>query len=194
MAMLRLFVGLELPEDVRLRLAQVRGPLPGAKWVEPEDMHVTLRFAGDIDNRAADELAGFLAGIRADPFELRLAGLGAFGGHEPRTIHAEIEPHLALEHLQKAVERAARSAGLAPEPRSFAPHVTLARLKGTSAETVARFLGSRPRLRSEPFRIERFVLFSSRPRQGGGPYVIEEAFALDDHARAAWNDYDEERG
>lgn len=174
----RLFVGLELPEPLRERLALVKGPLPGARWVDPDDMHLTLRFAGDVDNRTADELAGFLAGIDVDPFEIRITGLGAFGGNEPRTIHAAADGGLALDHLQKAVERAARSAGLAPEPRAFTPHVTLARLKGTPPEIVARFLGSRGRLEPLVFAVDRFVLFSSRPRQGGGPYVIEETFGL----------------
>lgn len=176
----RLFVGLELPEDIRERLALVRGPLPGAKWVEPEALHITLRFAGDVDNRTADEFAGFLASIDGDPFELHITGLGAFGGNDPRTIHAEVSGGLALEHLQRACERAARSAGIPPEPKAFSPHVTLARLRHTPAEVVARFLGGRGRLRIAPFEVSRFVLYSSRPRQGGGPYVIEEAYPLGD--------------
>lgn len=174
----RLFVGLELPELLCLRLAAVKGPLPGARWIDPDDMHVTLRFAGDVDNRTADELAGFLANIDLDPFDVRVTGLGSFGGNDPRTIHADVDGGLALEHLQKAVERAARSSGLAPEARAFKPHITLARLKGTPPEVVARFLGSRGRFEPVAFRVDRFVLFSSRPRQGGGPYVVEEAFAL----------------
>ncbi len=73
----RLFVGLELPEAIRERLARVKGPLPGARWIEPDDLHMTLRFAGDIDNPTADELVGFLASIEIDPFEVRITGLDA---------------------------------------------------------------------------------------------------------------------
>lgn len=176
--MQRLFVGLEIPEHVRLRLALVKSPLPGARWIDEADLHLTLRFAGDISNRTADELASFLSAIEVDPFEVRITELGAFGGNDPRTIHAVVKGGLALEHLQKAVERAARSAGLPPDPRAFTPHITLARLRNTPPETVARFLGSRGRFEPLTFEVDQFVLFSARPRQGGGPYIVEEAFGL----------------
>lgn len=172
----RLFIGLELPEMVRVRLALIGGPLPGAKWIPPEDMHLTLRFIGDIDNRQADELVGFLDDIRLTSFELTIRDLGAFGGNEPRIIWAGADATPALELLQRGVEKAARLSGLPPETRSFKPHVTLARLRGTKPDIVARFLGSRPGLAIEPFVVERFALFSSRPRVGGAPYVIENVF------------------
>jgi len=174
----RLFIGLELPEPVRVRLSLVRSPMPGARWIEPEDMHITLRFAGDIDNRQADELVGFLDGIDMKPFEVSVREIGAFGGREPRAIWAGIEAGPDLEHLQRAVERACRSAGLDPEPRAFKPHVTLARLRGTRPDVVARFLGSRAGLSVAPFPVEQFALFSSKPRVGGGPYVVENVFPL----------------
>lgn len=174
----RLFVGLEIPEHVRLRLSLLRGPLPGAKWIEPEDMHITLRFAGDIDNRQADELVGFLDGVDANPFEVTIREVGAFGGREPRVIWVGVEGGAELDQLQRAVERACRAAGLEPEGRSFKPHVTLARLRGTGPDIVARFLGSRSRLVIDPFPVERFALFSSKPRVGGGPYVVENVFPL----------------
>ncbi len=173
----RLFTALELPERVRTRLGLIRGPLAGARWVEPENFHITLRFAGDIDNRTADEFAGFLEDIEMDPFEVRISGLGAFGGRTPRVIWAGVEGD-QLHVLQRAHERAARSAGLEPDSQTYRPHITLARLRGARPDAVARFLGSRGALISEPFRIERFVLFSSRPGSGGGPYVPEQAFGL----------------
>lgn len=174
----RLFVGLELPEMVRMRLGLVRGPLPGAKWIDPENMHITLRFAGDVDNRQADELVGFLDGIEMTPFEVMIREVGAFGGRDPKVIWAGVEAGSELDQLQRAVERACRSAGLPPEPKSFKPHVTLARLRGASPEVVARFLGSRGSLAIGPITVDRFVLFSSRPRVGGGPYVVESVFPL----------------
>ena len=176
--MMRLFVGIEIPETVRLRLSMVRGPLAGARWIESADMHITLRFVGDIDNAVADELAHFLAGIELDPFEVRIADLGAFGGRDPRVLWAGVEGGEPLETLHRACERACRSAGLEAEPRSWHPHVTLARLRGASADQVARFLGQSGRLETEPFTIERFVLYSAKPKVGGGPYVVEEAYWL----------------
>ena len=176
--MLRLFAAIEIPEAHRLRLSMVAGPVPGGKWVDPEDLHITLRFAGDIDNRQASDFADILAGIAIEPFPVRITGLGAFGGREPRIIYAEVDGGERLEALQRATDRAARSAGIAAEPRSYKPHVTLARLRGTSSEIVARFLGSRARLDLEPFTVDRFVLFSARPKVGGGPYIVEETFSL----------------
>lgn len=174
----RLFAGIEIPAVQRQQLALLSGPLPGAKWSPAEDMHITLRFAGDIDNRTADDFAELLAGIEVAPFEVRIAGLGVFGGRDPRSVYAGIEGRGALEALQRATDRAARSAGLAPEARNYKPHVTLARLRGTSAEAVARFLGSRGALALPFFQVDRFVLFSSKPKVGGGPYVVEEAYPL----------------
>jgi RNA 2',3'-cyclic 3'-phosphodiesterase len=179
----RLFTGLELPQSVRTRLSLVRAPLPGAKWVEPEDFHITLRFAGDIDNRVADEFAGFLDEIEAPALDISISGVGFFGGRSPRVIWAGVDGGVALASLQKAHERAARRAGLEPDPQTFRPHVTLARLRGTRPDAVARFLSSRGGLKSEPFRINRFALFSARPGSGGGPYVVEHAYRLGDGDR-----------
>src|SRR5690606_39011123 len=134
---------------------------------EPENLHVTLRFFGDIDNHIADELVGFLDQIHAEPIPVHVRGLGTFGGKDPRTLWAGIEPSEALERLQRAHERAARQAGLPPEPRAFKPHVTLARLRNCRPEVLARFLGSRGGLDCLPYTVERFVLMSSRPMVGG---------------------------
>lgn len=174
----RLFAALELSPMLRERLGLVRGPLPGARWIEPDDMHVTLRFFGDIDNHVADELVSFLDQIDSEPVPLHVRGLGVFGGKEPRTLWAGIEPCGPLERLQRAIERAARQAGLEPEPRAFKPHVTLARLRNCRAPVLARFMGSRGSLDCAPITVDRFVLMSSRPQVGGAPYALEEAFTL----------------
>lgn len=174
----RLFIGIALPETVRERLAIIRGPLTGARWVEPTDLHITLRFIGDVDNRQADELVGFLDAIDAAPFDIELRDVGAFGGRDPKIIWAGAEGGEPLAHLQRATERAARGAGSEPEKRAFKPHVTLARLSGASPNDVAAFLGSRGGFKGPSFKVDEFVLFSSRPHQGGGPYVVENVFPL----------------
>jgi 2'-5' RNA ligase len=174
----RLFTGIELPEDVRLALARLKQPLPGAKWVEPENLHLTLRFAGDIDHRVASEFAHFLGGVECHAFEMRLSGLGAFGGNDPRTLWVGVDAGQELAALARAHERAARAAGLPPEARNFKPHVTIARLKHTRVEVVARFLERHGAFRTEPFPVGWFSLFSSKPHGGGGPYVVEAAFPL----------------
>lgn len=174
----RLFTAIEIPADVREQLSRLRQPAPGAKWVDAADMHLTLRFIGDVDVPVAREFAHCLDQIEADAFELRLSGLGVFGGSEPRAIYAGVEKSDALEALARAHERAARSAGLPPETRNYRPHVTLARLRGTQPEAVARLLGRLGAFRSEAFVAARFVLFSSRPKVGGGPYVEEDVYPL----------------
>jgi 2'-5' RNA ligase len=174
----RLFTGIELPETVRNRLARLRAPLPGARWIEPGNLHITLRFAGDVDNLVATEFADALSLIDTTVFDARVAGLGVFGGNSPRILWAGVEGGPALEALARANERAARAAGLEPEKHAFKAHVTLARLQHTRADAAARFLEQKSSFSCQPFAVERFVLFSSRPQRGGGPYVVEEAFAL----------------
>lgn len=174
----RLFTAIELPEDLRDDLSDMEQPLPGARWIDSDDMHITLRFAGDIDNPTAREFVDLLAGIEVNAFHARLSGLGTFGGKEPKTIWAGVEAGPELEQLARAHERAARSCGLAPEGRQFRPHVTIARLKYARDDLVARFLERFSGYRSEPFLVTHFTLFSSKPQTGGGPYVVEETFPL----------------
>ena len=176
--MLRLFAAIEIPDEQRAALARLRAPLPGARWVEADNLHLTLRFAGDIDNRTAQEFADGLAGLDVGCFELAIVGLGAFGGNDPKLLWAGVAASPALDALARGGERAARAAGLPPEPRAFKPHVTLARMRHGRPEQVARYLERNARFALEPFTVERFVLMSSRPNVGGGPYVVEEAYTL----------------
>jgi 2'-5' RNA ligase len=174
----RLFTAIEIPEAVRQHLALVRAPLRGAKWIEPENMHITLRFAGDLDGRSADEFADSLAGVCAKPLPITIAGVGAFGGRDPRVLWAGVEAGPELAALYRAHDRAARSAGLEPMDHTFKPHVTLARLRGARHQAVARFLAENAGLRHPPFLATRFVLLSARPGSGGAPYVVEVAYPL----------------
>jgi len=179
----RLFTALELPEAVRLRLSLIRAPITGAKWVEAENMHITLRFAGDIDERTADDFANRLRDIKAEPLAITLAGVGAFAGREARVLWAGVEGGAALEHLYRANERAARAAGLERDPHAFKPHVTLARARGVRPRLAARFLEENGGLRLPPFVATRFVLMSARPGAGGPPYAIKEAYPFAQPAR-----------
>ncbi len=172
----RLFTAVELPEELKLRLSLMRSGLPGAHFVDPSNYHLTTRFAGDISDRAANAFADALMDIPFHSFELEICGLGSFGGHKPRAVWASLKPSLALDLLQKAHERAARMAGLPPEPRKFSPHITLARLRGTRPEMVAAYLAQHGAFSCAPFTVSGFVLFSSRPKYGGGPYVVEESY------------------
>ena len=173
----RLFTALEIPDDVRQSLSMLRGGLPGARWIDPENYHLTLRFIGDIDDVMAREIALVLDGVSRMAFELRLDGLTSFGGHKPRAVVAAAAPTRQLLELQAEHERLMQRVGLDPEGRKYTPHVTLARLRNTSSRHVADYLATRP-FRSTPFRVTRFVLYSARASVGGGPYVVEASYPL----------------
>lgn len=175
----RLFSAIEIPRSIAQRLTMLRSGLSGARWIDPENYHLTLRFIGDVDGATARDFTNALGAIDVPPFELRLSGLGSFGGNKPRAIFADLAPSEALETLQRAHERAAREAGLPPESRNFKPHVTLARLRGARADAVAAYLERQGGVEAEPFAVNRFVLYSSRNSVGGGPYVIEAAYDLE---------------
>lgn len=177
----RLFSGLELTSDIRSQLSGLRTPIPGARWIEEENLHLTLRFFGDIDNGQAREVVSSLQAIEQHAFALQLAGLGVFTEKDPRTLWAGVVPNPSLRQLAQANEAAARAAGLKPQSRKFVGHVTLARLRQPRIEALARFLQHNGGYKSRLFSIQEFVLFSSRPRTGGGPYAVEDAFALIDH-------------
>jgi RNA 2',3'-cyclic 3'-phosphodiesterase len=174
----RLFTGLEIPPHVAQSLAIMRGGLPGARWIDPENYHLTLRFIGDIDIALANEIAGMLDHVRRVPFELRLDGLLSFGGRKPRALVAAVTPVAPLMELQAEQERLLQRLGLEPEGRKYTPHVTLARLRDSSSWEVADYLSARGHFRSAPFEVSRFVLFSSRASFGGGPYVVEADYPL----------------
>jgi 2'-5' RNA ligase len=174
--MLRLFTGLAIPPDVTQALTAYRGGLAGARWVEPENYHITLRFIGDIDEGLARDLVQALAERRVrEPITVTLDGLAAFGGSKPRSVHAQaaVTPELADLHAEQ--ERLVTRAGLEPEGRRFKPHVTLARLKGASSPDVARYLAER-RFLPLVFTATQVLLYSSRASVGGGPYVVEAAY------------------
>jgi RNA 2',3'-cyclic 3'-phosphodiesterase len=174
----RLFAGIEIPPHVRSVLAGLQGGLPGARWVEPSDYHITLRFIGDIGNRVAQDIDGLLADVARAPLSIRISGLASFGGDKPHSVHAVVEPTRALTELQGEVERLVRACGLPVDKRRFQPHVTLARMRGASPLDVAEYLSMRGFFPAQSFTADRFVLYSSRASVGGGPYMVETAYPL----------------
>ena len=174
----RLFTGLEIPDDIVQPLSMLRGGLPGARWIDPENYHLTLRFVGDVDDAVAREITFMLGKVRRAGFELRIDGLSSFGGRKPRAVVATVAPSQAVMELQAEHERLIQRIGIEPEGRKYTPHITLARLRDTSSQQVAEYLSARGAFRSPPFTVSGFVLFSSRASVGGGPYVVEAAYPL----------------
>jgi 2'-5' RNA ligase len=174
----RLFTGLEVPAEIGQTLSNLRGGLPGARWIDPENYHVTLRFIGDIDGVSANEIASMLWQVNRKPFDVTVQGLSSFGGRKPRAVVANITPSRPLIELQAELERMMQRIGLGPEGRKFVPHVTLAWLNDASSQDVADYLSVRGYFPSRVFTAERFVLYSARASTGGGPYVVEDAYEL----------------
>jgi 2'-5' RNA ligase len=175
----RLFTGLEIPAEIGAALSFHRGGLPGARWVDPANYHVTLRFIGDIDEATARDVTAVLAERRTQaPLTITLNGLAEFGGSRPRAVLARVEPVPELMRLQAGQEAMMRRVGLAPETRKYTPHVTLARLRGAKSGDVADYIAMQGLFAPLTFTAERFVLYSARESTGGGPYVVEGAYPL----------------
>lgn len=174
----RLFTALEIPRDAALSLSLLRGGLSGARWIDVENYHLTLRFFGDIEGHVADEIVDALDRVDRPDFQLTLCGVGAFGQKKPHAVWAGVTPSPEMNALQAEIERICKRLGLPSDPRKFTPHVTLARLRNTTPLDVAHYLSARGNFSALPFRVGRFVLMSSRDSVGGGPYIVEEAWPL----------------
>jgi RNA 2',3'-cyclic 3'-phosphodiesterase len=172
----RLFAGLEIPPHVAHVLGELQGDLPGARWVDPSDFHITLRFIGDIGYRMAQDIDSLLADVSRYPIPIRISGLSSFGGDRPRSVFAMVEPNRHLMELQNEVERLIRACGADIDKHKFQPHVTLARLRSGSSFDVAAYLSEFGYFPPQSFTASRFVLYSSRASVGGGPYVVETTY------------------
>jgi RNA 2',3'-cyclic 3'-phosphodiesterase len=176
--MLRLFVGIGFPPELKLRLSLLCSGVPGARWVDPGNLHLTLRFIGEIAEDVAADVDETLARLRARRFALQLAGTGVFGGDRPRNLWVGVERSPELVTLRDRIEQALTRAGLPPEPRKFAPHVTLARLHNPPLDKVAEFLGTHAGFRAEPLAVETFSLIASFPTKAGSVYEDQADYAL----------------
>jgi len=173
--MVRLFVGVELPEDVRERMSALCGGVPGARWVPPENLHLTLRFIGEVDGGEADDIYHALSSVRPRSFDLTLSGVGHFeSSGEVRQLWVGVERNAELVALRDRIESTLVRVGLPPEGRRFTPHVTLARLRDTPVHRASTFLAHNSLFRAGPITVSHFTLFSSF-LQGTGPIYTAEA-------------------
>jgi 2'-5' RNA ligase len=175
----RLFVAIDLPVEIKDRLAELCVGLPGARWARDRQFHVTLRFLGETEGPGFRRIAEVLHGVRSDPFELALRGVGHFPPRgAPRVLWAGVEPLDELRELHHRVASVLRRAGVPPEERKFAPHVTLARLRGTPLPRLLDFLRRHAELRSEPFVVDDIALFRSVGGSEGAQHVVEGSYPL----------------
>ena len=178
--MIRLFVGLSLPLDVRQRLAAMSGGVPGARWEPEENFHLTLRFIGEVEHGQADDIHAELSRLRVPRFEMSLSAIDHFGsGDKARVLYVGVDRNELLLRLQAKVENAVQRAGAQPEQRKFRPHVTLARLRDAPEHRLAAFREAYNLFRAGPIAVEEFALFSSHPGKGNAVYHEEATYPLD---------------
>ena len=159
---MRLFIAIPLPDEVRARLGLLTSGVPAARWVRPENMHLTLRFLGEVADADAAHLDDVLSGLDDAAFSLRLSGLGTFGrGHKTRALWTGADGGPALMHLQDKIERVCQMQGFPPEARKFSAHVTLARFKMNPGKKLADFLEAHAGFATDPFWVDHFVLYRS---------------------------------
>lgn len=176
---MRLFVAIPLPDDLRSRLAGLSAGLPGARWVAPENLHLTLRFIGEVGGHEADDIDAALSGIRCQSFALSLAGVGQFGDRRNlRSLWVGVEANEVLSRLQAKIEQALQRAGQPPEKRKFKPHVTLARFKSHPGARLESYLADHGLFRAAPFDVTSFTLYSSYLAQEGAIYSPEAVYPL----------------
>jgi RNA 2',3'-cyclic 3'-phosphodiesterase len=175
---MRLFVALALPDAVADSLMLIQAGVPGARWMTREQLHLTLRFIGEVDGLKAAAIDDALSAVETARFMLELKGVGEFGGRRPHTLWAGVRANDALTHLQRKIESACRRCGLEPDGHKFLPHVTLARLKGTASGHVMDFLTDHALYAGTPFAVEGFILYSSHMTPKGSLYRAEKAYRL----------------
>jgi 2'-5' RNA ligase len=173
--MFRLFVGITLPQDIRLRLVGLCSGLPGARWIDPDSMHLTLRFIGEVGGAQADDIHAALQRVAAPAFDLLISGIDCFeSGGKVHTLWAGVEKQPLLAHLRDKVESALVRAGCEPERRKFKAHVTLARFRNGTGIRIGPFIQANNPLAEGPFVVETFTLFRSHL---GGDRAHYEALA-----------------
>lgn len=180
--MIRLFVALRPPTAVREQLLGLMAGVPDARWQDDAQLHLTLRFVGEVDERAADDLTAALGGVHTPAPIVALAGVGRFGdGRRGASLWAGVAPHDALARLHRKVDQACVRAGLAPEGRAYLPHITLARLprRAAAAPAVERWLADTAGLAGVPFALPHLVLYESRLARGGAAYEPVMRWPLD---------------
>jgi 2'-5' RNA ligase len=178
----RLFVAIRPPEEVRDLVIDAMDDSPALHWVGDEQLHLTLRFVGEVERPVANDIAAALDRIRSPAFELRVNGVGKFETRNGGALWAGITPKEPVAALAGKVERALQQAGLEPEHRAFSPHITLARWNRRNSEAVDAFITRNADLRSDPFGVDRFILVESKLSRHGAHYDEIATFPLADQS------------
>lgn len=173
--MMRLFVGLELPAPVKAALLASMGGVAGARWQREDQLHLTLRFIGEVDRHQAHDVAAALGRVNIRAFAAELGAPGHFE-HRGRidTLWVGVRPAQPLAALARAVNAALAGVGMAPEPRAFVPHITLARGRGMIG-AAAWPLAPVPRI---GWTVAGLALFESRMGKDGSDYAVLASYGI----------------
>lgn len=178
---MRLFIAIPLPEPVKKQLADLQQPMEGMRWQQEEQMHLTLKFLGSTDRTKARKLQEKLKQVGCLAFDMTLAGFGYFPeGGEPKVLWVGIDENEALNNLQHTVEHICISTGFDAEDRPFKPHITIARVRGTSKRDVHSFINQHKRFRIPEIPVEEFVLYESKLDPEGATHHRLDTFRLKD--------------
>jgi 2'-5' RNA ligase len=174
----RLFVAIRLPEAIRDLLIDMMEESADLSWVSDDNLHLTLRFIGEVERPIANDISDSLAQLRSEAFELRIAGVGTFDRRSGGALWAAVTPKEPVAALAAKVDRACVAAGLEPEHRAFHPHITLARWRGHRTRELERVLTRNGALASEPFQVVSFTLFESHLSRHGAHYQLVAKYPL----------------
>jgi len=179
--MIRLFIAVPVPEEIRFILHSMGRSIHGAKGVPQEQIHLTLRFIGEVDGTLFHDIAEQLATISSSRFTMKIEGVGHFPPRgKPRVVWAGIEDNSHLGSLKRKVDTALLHCGLPPDKRKFAPHITLARLNTSSLQRITEFLSGNAFLEFPSFEVNSFQLYSSRLGHKGAVHTLEQSYNLVD--------------
>jgi len=156
----------------------IQAGIPGARWQTREQLHLTLRFIGEVDGREANDIDDALSAISNPRFSLALKGKGEFGGKNPHAVWAGVNDVQAVGHLNRKIEVALQRIGVKADERKFTPHVTLARLRAAPRERVIDWVADHALYASAPFDVAEFALYSSVLTPNGSVYRPESAYKL----------------
>ena len=175
--MLRLFIAVDLPETIKENLESMSFGIPGAKWVRPEQLHLTVRFIGEVDGALFHDIKNILAEVSAASFSLQLKGVGYFPPRgAPRVLWVGLEKSEPLLLLRKKIDLRLLRVGVEPEGRKFSAHITIARLKNSPVQKIANFLSGNGLFSQEPFQVEDFKLYSSILSPKGAYHKVERIY------------------
>jgi len=173
----RLFAAIDPPESIREQISDIYEAIRGAKWTPQNQLHLTLRFIGDVSEDTAEKIDGSLRTVKFEPFDMQIKSVGFFPPRkEPRVLWCAIAANENIIRLQKRVERAVAAAGAPPAERKFSPHITVARLNGSPPQKIAGFLAANALFQTEPFTVSEFFLYSSVLKREGALHIKESRY------------------